>query len=343
MLKTKQLARAQFGETLSAFLHTTNEDESYRLLERFVDEHARPLIGKIVGSELRGRYLLQDAEDIAAEVVIQLVKKLQDLRSGPVPKIAGDFQGYVAVLTYNACNAYLRRKYPDRSRLKDKLRHLLADRRDFAIWKGYNHRQICGFALWQGQTRLASLRDLRDSIQAFGGADKLRPQTLSREPAELLTAIFNWVGRPIELDDLIDTVADLWNVGNQSSWASEVAVESLPDASESVARRVEFRAYLRRLWAEIRELPGQQRCALLLNLTDGRGDEMISSLVHTRVATIREIAEALDMNAEEFAAIWNDLPLSDKTISAMLGVKSQQVINMRKAARARLKRRMKGF
>jgi hypothetical protein len=78
-------------------------------------------------------------------------------------------------------------------------------------------------------------------------------------------------------------------------------------------------------------------------LTDGRGDEMISSLVHTRVATIREIAEALDMSAEEFAAIWNDLPLSDKTISAMLGVRSQQVINMRKAARARLKRRMKGF
>jgi hypothetical protein len=343
LLKTKQLARGQFGETLSAFLQTANEDESYRLLERFVDEHARPLIRKIVGSELRGRYFLQDAEDIAAEVVIQLVKKLLDLRSGPVPKIAGDFHGYVAVLTYNACNAYLRRKYPDRSRLKDKLRHLLADRRDFAIWKGYNHRTICGFASWQGQTRLASLRDLRDSIQAFGGADKLRQQALSHEPAELLTAIFNWVGRPIELDDLIDTVADLWNVGNQSSWASEVAVESLPDASESVALRVEFRAYLRRLWAEIRELPGQQRCALLLNLTDGRGDEMISSLVHTRVATIREIAEALDMNAEEFAAIWNDLPLSDKTISAMLGVGSQQVINMRKAARARLKRRMKGF
>jgi len=145
------------------------------------------------------------------------------------------------------------------------------------------------------------------------------------------------------MDDLIDTVADLWNVGNQSSWASEVAVESLPDAPESVALRVERRAYLRRLWAEIRELPGQQRRALLLNLTDGRGDEMVSSLVHTRVATIREIAEALDMSAEEFAAIWNDLPLSDKTISAMLGVRSQQVINMRKAARARLKRRMKGF
>jgi len=342
-LGTKQLAGEQFGETLSAFLQTTNEDESRRLLEWFVDEHARPLIREIVVSELRGHYLLQDAEEIAAEAVLQLVKKLLDLRASPFPESAGDFRGYVAVLAYNACNAYLRRKYPERSRLKDKLKYILANRRDFAIWKGDNHRQVCGFASWRGQTRLASLRDLRDCAQAYRGADKICEQALHHKPAELLIAIFNWVGRPIELDDLIDTVADLWNVGNQDSRANEVAVESLPDSSESVALRVERRAYLRRLWAEIRELPRQQRCALLLNLTDRHGGEMITSLVHTRVATIREIAEALDMSAEEFAAIWNDLPLNDKTISAMLGVKSQQVINMRKAARARLKRRMNGF
>ena len=61
----------------------------------------------------------------------------------------------------------------------------------------------------------------------------------------------------------------------------------------------------------------------------------------TGVAGWREIAAALDMPADEYAALWPDLPLDDTEIARRMGATRQQVINLRKAARARLARRMK--
>ena len=49
------------------------------------------------------------------------------------------------------------------------------------------------------------------------------------------------------------------------------------------------------------------------------------------------------MTLEEFGEIWNELPLDDKRIAALLGLTRQQVINLRKSARERLTRRMKDF
>jgi hypothetical protein len=46
------------------------------------------------------------------------------------------------------------------------------------------------------------------------------------------------------------------------------------------------------------------------------------------------------MPAEELARMWNDLPIDDMRIATRLGIKRQQVINLRKAARARLARRL---
>jgi hypothetical protein len=46
------------------------------------------------------------------------------------------------------------------------------------------------------------------------------------------------------------------------------------------------------------------------------------------------------MPAQEFAKLWNNLPLEDTTIAQNLGVTRQQVINLRKSARERLARRM---
>jgi hypothetical protein len=61
------------------------------------------------------------------------------------------------------------------------------------------------------------------------------------------------------------------------------------------------------------------------------------------IATMREMAQALAMPAEEFAALWNDLPIEDARIAELLGLTRQQVINARKSGRERLARRLKGF
>jgi hypothetical protein len=49
------------------------------------------------------------------------------------------------------------------------------------------------------------------------------------------------------------------------------------------------------------------------------------------------------MTKEEFAEIWNHLPLDDNRIAEILNLTRQQVINLRKSARERLARRMKNF
>lgn len=93
------------------------------------------------------------------------------------------------------------------------------------------------------------------------------------------------------------------------------------------------------LWDEVRELPPNQRAALLLNLRDSRGNNALALLVLARIASFDEVADSLGMSAERLAELWNGLPLDDRRIGAMLGLTRQQVINLRKSARARLARR----
>ena len=97
-----------------------------------------------------------------------------------------------------------------------------------------------------------------------------------------------------------------------------------------------------RLWKEIRELPPRQAAALLLNLRDGQGRNAAILLPLTGIATLREMAAAVELPPEKLAALWGRLPLEDTALAGLLGVTRQQVINLRKSARERLARRMRG-
>ena len=105
---------------------------------------------------------------------------------------------------------------------------------------------------------------------------------------------------------------------------------------------MELQRWLTELWAQIRELPRAQRVALLMNLRAGDTMPALSLLPLTGMAGIREIAETLEIAPQEFARLWNLLPLDDLAIAALLGVTRQQVINLRKSARERLIRRIGG-
>jgi hypothetical protein len=171
-----------------------------------------------------------------------------------------------------------------------------------------------------------------------------RDDIRSARLVNLLEAIFRKVSAPIELEVLVNTVADLQGIKDVpfapdpyegEDWAAPSA-----DSRTKFATALEHRSYLQRLWAEIVQLPLSQRTALLLNLKDMQ-EGVIMLLPLTGVATIRQIAAALAIPAEEFARLWNELPLDDAAIALRLGLTRQQVINLRKSARARLSRRMR--
>ena len=105
---------------------------------------------------------------------------------------------------------------------------------------------------------------------------------------------------------------------------------------------MDLRASLAHLWGEIGELPPNQRMALLLNLRDQSGDSALRLFPALGIASIRQIAGAMELDANEMALLWPRLPLDDLELAQMLQLSRQQVINLRKSARQRLARRSKG-
>ncbi len=351
---------------LLPFLRASDEADSQRLMERIVQEQAQPVVRGIIRRKLgvslrsaggsRQSQDEQEAEDVHGEVIVQLLTRLRDLKSRPDGEAIGSLRGYVATITYRACDKHLRQKYPQRWSLKNRLRYLLTHQAGFALWESAEGEWLCGFAVWRDQQRsiapCARLQQLCDSPQAFARAALPQENVPRMNPADLLSAIFDWLTHPIELDDLVNAVAALQGVRDESPITSTTPteygdegtsnpIEQVRDESADVVEELDRRAYLKRLWSEIRQLPPRQCTALLLNLRDPQGRGVIALLPLTGVATLRQIADALAMPAEQFAALWNDLPLDDNAIAQLLNATRQQVINLRKVARERLARRMR--
>jgi predicted DNA-binding protein (UPF0251 family) len=242
-------------------------------------------------------------EEIRAEVLLRLVARLRMADGGRAEQIE-NLADYAAVVTYRAHADHLRRLFPGRAKLKDHLRYVFA--RDARF-----------------QTESAGERMICRLVPAAAGS------VAGNQAAEILAAH----GGAMEVDALVDVLV-----------ASRIGPTPPPVADDSppIHLRVEHLQLVARVWKEIGELPVRQRIALLLNLLDVDGDPVVFLFPVTGVATMRQIAEAVEMKAEEFAALWNRLPLEDAEIALLLGVTRQQVINLRKSARERLTRRMAG-
>jgi RNA polymerase sigma factor (sigma-70 family) len=338
---------------LLAYLQATDESESQHLAAQLISEYAEPVIAGVLRYKLGVTHHIasrsgghEQAEDISSEVILELLTRLRKFKAEPVHMAIKDFRSLVAVITYQACAKDLRRKNPQRSRLKNRLRYILTRWQEFSLWKDRNEELLCGFAKWQNQPAADAslrLRQLSDNPQAFRQAEFAQGEASDHNPAELLTAIFKWTGGPVALNDLVYTVAALWGIKDSPNSDLDndgLLLSQLPDTRTNVATEVEKRIYLEKIWAEIRLLPERQRNALLLNLTDATGYGVITLLPVTGIASLRQIAEALGMSAQKLAEIWNDLPMDDATIAGHLGVTRQQVINLRKSARERLIRRV---
>ena len=162
---------------------------------------------------------------------------------------------------YNACSEYVRQKYPERHRLSNRLRYMLTHQKSFDLWQGDSNQWLCGLKVWRNAATArcpeGSLQDCSQPLGAMGG-----PNSQGGDLAFALSEIFKCVGRPCLFEELVNTLADLWGLNAASQ--AEVSYEDdeanagqQPDTSLVI--RIELRAYLRRLWTEICELPLQQR------------------------------------------------------------------------------------
>jgi DNA-directed RNA polymerase specialized sigma24 family protein len=330
---------------LSPFLNATSEAESENLLTSLLEEQAGPVIKRIIRRKLDDRFRGQEAEDVYCEVVMQLVERLRLCKARPVSDGIRDFRNYVAVTTYNACYEILRSKYPERRRLKNRLKYLLTHHPAFNLWLTPEGYWLGGFATWTTRHEIVASGKLQQLFETpeMLASPATGPDVSCERLVNLLEAIFRKLDAPVEFEGLVNSVADLQGIKDVSEPTNfDEQKVGAKGASESFVVEVEQRSYLRRLWSEIVQLPLSQRAALLLNLRD-INEGVVMLLPVTGVATIRQIAETLEIPAEEFSRLWNRLPLDDAAIALRLGVSRQGVINLRKSARARLFRRMRGI
>jgi hypothetical protein len=309
-------SRAPSDDLLPRFLECADSAESEKLLEQLVQEQAAPVVERIVALKIRGA----TGEDVRSDVLTDLISRLRELKEAGDRDTIRDFRAYSAVAAYHGCDKYYRRAFPQRYRLETQLRYLLGKHVRLAIWIAADGEWVCGNKAW-GNHRPRVKADRPDTSWAS-----------SRELAWLVERILDESSAPVPFSELVERVAKHWRISDKRELRSYDLAHQTPSVETKLAQR----GWLKRLWSEIGALPRAQRISLLLNLRDERGEAALTLLPIAGVASLAQIASAVEMPVEELTRLWNGLPLDDLRIAHRLGLNRQRVIDLRRSARARL-------
>jgi hypothetical protein len=324
---------------LLPFLTAADDEDARAQLGHLLERQAAPVAWGVVRSQLR-RTPPSDLEDVHAGVLLSLAAHLRRQREargeGAPIRVLGD---YVATIAHNACHAFHRARFPQRARLRSRVRYVLTRDPTLALWEGVRREWLCGTAPRRGA-------DVHPGSAARLVANGREADATAPFP-EFVQAMVRPLPGPVRFDDLVDAIATLLGVTDPQAHFGRLdedeEAREIPDPAPSPEAALFERDFLARLWAEIRLLPARQRVALLLNLRDADGRGMIGLFPLTGTADLAALAAALDVTEERLRALWEDLPRDDAWIAEWLGVTRRQVINLRKCARERLARRMRRY
>ncbi|HYI08825.1 MAG TPA: hypothetical protein VEK57_07115 [Thermoanaerobaculia bacterium] len=327
MARDLRMLAALNDPALRRFLAAQEESARRRELELVIHTIAEPAIARVL-ERCRGALAAagQETGDVKAAVLLRLLQKLESVRTSEDNAVVR-LDEYVARLTFNAVADLRRSAAPEWARLKRRLRYTAANDPRLAVWD-LPGGTVCGIAAWRDRT------DVRDALRLDSATARALDDAGS--PAEALLVLLRFARAPLTLDSVTSILAGLWDVAE----AEAAADDEIEDHATGPVAKYETREELGMVWEEIRSLPVNQRAALLLNLRDSIGLNAVVLFPLTGVATFDEIAAAMEMSPETLAGLWPRLPLADLEIAETLGVSRQQVINLRKSARARLQRRL---
>jgi DNA-directed RNA polymerase specialized sigma24 family protein len=293
-----------------------------------------------------------DAEDMLNDVLAALIERFRQWKERPQSAPIDYLPNYIVRLTLNIIALHWRQQSPHYHRLRNKLLYLLEGRgsvKMFALWDGNAlGEQLCGFFEWLGKPRCQSERywiwcsdPHRFVAEALPYGTDLREMNM----AELLAHVFNWVGGPMEFDDLLAGLQELLgiqsvviNSTNLDEIEFEEAVWGLAEAERKVIDTEGKVLFTMQLWEGLKRLPVNQRRAFLLHFDR----EVWETFISHGCCTWRGIAELLEMGIGEVKDLVTRLPLSDEEIAQILGLPNRQkAINLRHSAIKTIKRWMR--
>src|SRR5689334_13311786 len=247
---------------LEPLLTEVSDVQADEILSQLITLHAEPVIKGIIRFKLRLNSFREtqreEADDIHQEVVLQLLAQLQRFRKLPDTHPITDVRGMAAVIAHRTCSRWMRRQFPERHALKNRLQYLLTRQPGLALWQDEDQRLVAGFAAWQGQKQAVKAAQLGQMAED----ERLMARIRSGRPQELgdgLAAMFNHFGHPAEFDELVSALAALLGVRDQpiESMAENEDIVTFQAASgePDPAWQVEKRIFLQRLWEELQQLP----------------------------------------------------------------------------------------
>ena len=193
---------AKIDTLLEPLLLEASDEQADELLLRLITVHAEPVIKGIIRYKLHLNSYRADgraeSDDIYQEVLLQLLGELQQLRKQPDEHPISDVRGMAAVIAHRTCSRWMRRQFPERHSLKNRLQYLLTRQRGLALWQNEDRKLVAGFAAWQGQKRAAPAARLGQLSDDEGLLAHIRMLKSGKhqELGDALAAIFNHLGSP---------------------------------------------------------------------------------------------------------------------------------------------------
>ena len=297
----------------------------------------------------------EGANEAYSAVLVQLLKRLAALRTNAQQHGIGDWRGLAATVTYSKVSDYLRRKHPRRYSLENKLRFLFEHQSGFASWYDESEGLICGYAIWQQQqTPLArgqKLARLLNEPRVVTHEILPNHDSQTMPLADLVAALLQWIGGPVALDNLVQSIAALQNLKEDIQVSAhrnddeedEDFILRLPAPQPGQDRMLLVKLFLQRILETIATMSLRHRYAVLLNLRDEHGGNALRLFPPTGIASIYRLAQLLEMPPQQLAQLWSRLPLPDLEIARLLNCERSQIINCRNSVRRALLKLRRDF
>ena len=333
---------------LLSLLNAQDEQERQQYLDELLIIHVAPIIRQVLRQRL-GMYVSaqgvskndHDAEDLYQQAMTRMLQVLHaDLTT------IENLERYVGRVALNICADFVRSKKPRRARLKNALRDVLRRHRDLASWQ-YQNEVVCGFAAWRNTEKhvVSSYDDtkLDAFLSAHFAGEDVRAVPLSR----LVVELFDWIGGPVELDVLVEMLADLLDIKDQQikSFDDHVAAEyevEIPGGIRSTELDVETNETLGLLWRIVKRLPPGQRDAFAVRFKDPDGRDLFTVLLAAGIVELKDLAEGLGRSVADLMRLWMQMPMDSQTAASELNTSVNNVYKWLFHARRRLKAELRG-
>jgi hypothetical protein len=122
---------------LAPMLLKAEGEEADEFLSRLIPAHAEPVINGVIRYNLRLGSGGGDAEaeNLRQEAIAQLLIRLQKFRADAEAHSIKDLRGLAATIAYRLCATWMRRQFPERRALRNRIQYLLTRQAGFAIWR----------------------------------------------------------------------------------------------------------------------------------------------------------------------------------------------------------------